>query len=115
MRKRILRLDPDEKNWLDVYRKTLAERHPGAVHRLLIHGSKARGDSHPESDLDVLLIVEDSARGLKRRLRKIGYGLATTSLAVPSILAYTQKEWEDRKRLGFPFQLAVEHDAISVL
>ena len=115
MRKRIPRLDPDENSWLDAYRNALAERHPGAVHRLLIYGSKARGDCHPESDLDVLLIVEDTARDLKRRLRQIGYGLATTSLVTPSILAYTQKEWEERKRLGFPFQLAVEHEAISVL
>jgi predicted nucleotidyltransferase len=33
-----------------------------------IFGSKARGDAGPESDLDVLVLVRDSAYALKRRI-----------------------------------------------
>ena len=45
------------------YRKALEEQHPGAVERMVIYGSKARGETGPESDLDVLIVV----RGLPRR------------------------------------------------
>ncbi len=111
----MLTLHPEEQTWLDEYRKVLDERHPGTVLRMVIYGSKARGDAREDSDLDVLLVVKDGTDHLKLPLREIGYELAVVSDAVPSILAYTQEEWEDRKRRGFPFQQAVEHEGVSVL
>lgn len=93
----MLQLTPDEQTWLEAYRKALNEQYPGTVIRMVIYGSKARGEAHPDSDIDVLLIVKNDAGRLKRPLRRIGYELAATSDAVPSILAYTQGEWEDRK------------------
>ena len=111
----MLRLSPDEQTRLDEYRQVLSERHAGVVLRMVIYGSKARGDAHPDSDLNVLIIVGNDAGALKRTLRDIGYDLAATSWAVPSILAYTQDEWQHRKEKGFPFQRAVERDAVAVL
>lgn len=111
----MLTLNSDEQTWLDEYRSALKKRHPDVVLRMVIYGSKARGDAHEDSDLDVLLVVRDDAGHLKRPLRGIGYDLAVLSSAVPSILAYTQDEWEDRRMRGFPFQQAVERDAVSVL
>ena len=110
-----VKLTSEEQAWLDAYRKELEERHPGLVKRMLIYGSKARGEAHAESDLDVLLIVSNDAIGLKRELRRIGYLLATTSNILPSILVYTENEWESRKKSGSPFRQAVERDAVRVL
>ena len=110
-----LQLTPDETTWLAEYRQALSERHPGAVVRMLVYGSKARGESHPDSDVDVLLIVKNDADSLKRTLRDTGYELAATSDAVPSILAYTEDEWQERAGKGYPFQKAVERDGVSVL
>jgi predicted nucleotidyltransferase len=110
-----MRLTSDEQVWLDAYRRALQEQHPGVVARMVIYGSKARGDDHPDSDLDVLLIVQNEAAHLKRPLRRLGYELAARSDAVPSILAYTQDEWESRKASGASFQQAVERDAVLVL
>ena len=110
----MLELSPDEQTWLDEYRTVLSEWHAGVVFRMVIYGSKARGEAHPDSDLDVLIIVRNDAGALKRKLRDIGYDLAATSWAVPSILA-TQDEWQHRKETGFPFQQVVERDAVAVL
>jgi hypothetical protein len=66
------------------------------------------------SDLDVLLVVRNESGKLKRELRRIGYLLAATTDVLPSILAYTQDEWESRKRSGSPFRQAVERDAVRV-
>ena len=111
----MMRLTADEQVWLEAYCQALKEQYPGIVDRMVIYGSKARGDDHPDSDLDVLLIVKNDAGDLKRPLRRIGYELAATSDAVPSILAYTQDEWESRRESGTPFQQAVERDAVAVL
>ena len=111
----MLTLDPDEQTWLDDYRKALREQHPDAVRRMVVYGSKARGDAREDSDLDILLLVADEAADLQRRLRRIGYHLAAATPIAPSIMAYTEGAWETQKNRGFPFQLAVERDAVSVL
>jgi predicted nucleotidyltransferase len=111
----MLNLTKEEQAWLDVYREALDKKHPGTVQEMLIYGSKARGQARAESDLDVLLVVKNQARGLKRDLRRIGYLLAAKADVLPSILAYTQEEWESRKRSGSTFRQAVERDAVRVL
>lgn len=111
----MLKLTSEEQTWLDAYRKALQDNHPGVVDQILIYGSKARGQAHAESDLDVLLIVKNELARLKRELRQIGYLLAATSDVLPSILAYTQDEWESRRKSGSPFRQAVERDGIRVL
>lgn len=111
----MLKLNHEEQAWLDSYRKALEEKHPGAVERMVIYGSKARGEARPDSDLDILLIVRNSAKGLKRELRRIGYLLAATADVLPSILAYTQDEWENRRKSGSAFRQTVERDAVRVL
>ena len=111
----MLTLHPEEQTWLDEYRKVLNERHPDTVLRMVIYGSKARGDAREDSDLDILLVVRNGTDHLKLPLREIGYELAVMSDTVPSILAYTQEEWDDRKRRGYSFQRSVERDGVSVL
>ena len=110
----MLQLTKAERLWLDAYRKDLEEKHPGAVHEMLIYGSKARGQAHSESDLDVLLIVKNKSARQKKLLRRIGYMLAATSDVLPSIIAYTEDEWESRKQSGSSFRQAVDRDGVRV-
>ena len=104
-----------ELTWLDEYQKALMDRNPGAVERMPVYGSKARGNVREYSDINVLLIVKNDAADLKRLLRPIEYRLSATSNAVPSILAYKQEKWERRKRIGSAFFETVERDAVRVL
>jgi predicted nucleotidyltransferase len=67
----MLQLTQEEQAWLDAYREALGKKHPGTVREMLIYGSKARGQVHAESDLDVLLIVKNEAGAYKRELRRI--------------------------------------------
>jgi predicted nucleotidyltransferase len=110
----MLDLTEEEQAWLDAYREALNKQHPEAVKEIVIYGSKARGQAHADSDLDVLLIVKNNAAGLKRDLRWIGYLLAAQTDVLPSILAYSEEEWERRKRSGSTFRKAVERDGVRV-
>src|ERR671925_665254 len=108
-----MRLTPDEQAWLDAYRHELVERYSGSIAQMVLYGSKARGDSHPDSDLDVLLVVRNEAGALRRSLRRLGYDLAVALDVVPSILAYTQAEWDRRKQSGSPLPQGGEGGAPS--
>jgi predicted nucleotidyltransferase len=110
-----MRLTASEHRWLNAYRESLASQYPGAVETVLIYGSKARGDAGPESDLDVLLIVHDEAAAQKRDLRRVGYLLAAATEVVPSIMAYTRREWDRLAASESPFRRNVERDGVRVL
>lgn len=103
-----------ERSWLEKYRKALTKEFPRTIQRMVLFGSKARGDDHPDSDLDVLLVVANEAGRFKRPIRRLGYGLAACGEAVPSILVYTQGEWEHRGKSGSPFRQSVERDKVEL-
>ncbi|MBI1818513.1 MAG: nucleotidyltransferase domain-containing protein [Deltaproteobacteria bacterium] len=111
---RTARFTSTDQAWLDAYRVALAAQCTDAVKQFLIYGSKARGEATRDSDLDVVLIVDNRWKARKRDLRRIGYQLASTSDVLPSIVVYTEEEWEARRQSGSFFRRAVERDAIAI-
>ena len=72
MRRGSLRLTASEHKWLDAYREALAAQYPSAVERMIIYGSKARGDAGPDSDYDLPIVTPDDAPP-QRRDGKLAY------------------------------------------
>ncbi len=107
-------LTTDERTWLRRYKAALDEQFPGLIEELLLYGSKARGDDHPESDLDILIITRDVDYATHRSMRWVGYMLAAMSSALPSIMVYTRTDWEHSAAIGAPFVREVEQDAVPL-
>lgn len=103
-----------EEIWLSAFKGLLAERFEDVVDDVIVFGSKARGDSSPESDLDLLIIIRAGDRGLKERIADAAYDLAMGTEVVPSIQVYTASEWDARRRRRSVFHDAVEREGISV-
>lgn len=67
------------------------------VQKIGYFGSYARGDWGVGSDLDIIVILDDSDMSMWRR----SLGWETTDLPVPSdLLIYTIDEWEMMKNMG---------------
>ena len=73
------------------------------------------GRRHDESDVDLVLIVHDSASDMKKALRRIGHELAAPLVVMPSIMAYTVSEWNQLERYRSAYHAAVEREGVAVL
>ncbi len=52
-------MDSLEKTVLDRFKASLLKR--GNLHKLILFGSRARGDAGPHSDMDIVVVLDDPA------------------------------------------------------
>jgi predicted nucleotidyltransferase len=52
-------LKPNEQGAIKTFLDRLWLEHPGRIVQAILFGSKSRGDSQPESDIDILLVVDE--------------------------------------------------------
>lgn len=64
-------LQPRELDALTELVASLRKRFPGIIQHVLLFGSKARGESDPESDIDLLIVVEDYNWALEKEITRI--------------------------------------------
>lgn len=62
-------LDTRERQALLEYVDLLVEQFDGLINSVLLFGSKARGDSTPDSDIDVLVVVESDNWRIHKQIR----------------------------------------------
>ncbi|MGI8971458.1 MAG: nucleotidyltransferase domain-containing protein [Dehalococcoidia bacterium] len=99
--------------------RVLLEQIRSAVHtvepkaQIMLYGSRARGDASPDSDWDLLVLVEgyeDRARdaAIRRRL----YDLEVEIDAILTPIITTREEWESGRSRATPFYASVQRDGV---
>ena len=82
--------------------------------KVVLFGSRARGDSKPDSDWDVLILV-DKERITAKDFEEINYPIFEIGFQIGEYISpklYTFKEWEARKFT--PFYKNVEQEGIVI-
>jgi predicted nucleotidyltransferase len=103
----------DDRRLLDEFRDTVKRHFGENIREILVFGSKARGDATEDSDLDILVLIEDGDWRLKDEVADVAYELAIGTNVVPSVMVYTIAEWSHLDRVGSPFRDAVMNDAVA--
>ena len=109
-----MRLTPEDQTWLEAYRRALAQQFPALVQHLILFGSKARGTATADSDLDLLVVIQQGDWRLKDAVTEAGYLLALGTDVVPSILVLTREEWGRLQKREAPFWQTVTRDGVAV-
>jgi predicted nucleotidyltransferase len=103
-----------EKPILEEFKWRVEQRFPGEIVRLVLFGSKARGDASVESDFDVLVVIRSEDWKLGDEIRDIGYELEIAHGVVLSIQVMGQHQYEELKGRGSTFVANVEQEGLAV-
>ncbi|MDP9453096.1 MAG: nucleotidyltransferase domain-containing protein [Actinomycetota bacterium] len=71
------RLDPSERRWVEELRDGVRARFGPRVRDIRLYGSKVRGDDHDESDIDVLILVDDNDEATSRAIWDLAWSIST--------------------------------------
>lgn len=86
----------------------------GAITKLLLFGSRARGDERPDSDYDVLMIVHNKDRQMINSLYDAIVGCLLKFGRLISLKIFTEQEWNRLLALKTPFSQAVSKEGIPI-
>lgn len=83
--------------------------------RVILYGSRARGDADPESDWDLLILL-DSPTDPSRidALRHWLYDLELETDAILNTVIYSQADWDSPRYRATPLHANIELDGIEL-
>lgn len=80
---------------------------------LRLFGSKARGDSDPESDIDVLIVLEELNREIRKQVSALCCDSSIDHHVVISPILYSLAEFTSGRTRITPFYRNVEREGVT--
>jgi uncharacterized protein len=86
---------------LKQFRAALADSYGDRIERVVLYGSRARGDGQSDSDYDIALFLRDLSNGWQevRRIVEIGHAIRDDTGADIHTLPFPAGSWRDRTPL----------------
>ena len=110
----IARLSERERQAVRVFVHRLHERFPGEILQTTLFGSKARGDSGPWSDIDILMVVKDESWSLRGEISTLAarVSLEYDVLIGPRVIGL--ERWERMNLDGFSLYRTITEEGIPL-
>jgi uncharacterized protein len=107
-------LEPREKQAIAEFLDILVQRHGERVHQTMLFGSKARGDSGPASDIDLLIITDRDDWRLSHSISDIAADVSLEYNVIIGPRVIGHERWERMKRDRFTLYRNVTTDGIPL-
>jgi predicted nucleotidyltransferase len=97
---------------LDEFVKRASEAYGDRIHGITLFGSVARGTERPDSDIDLLVVVDEEDFRLRRELIGMAFDMLLETGEDISVKVLSQKDFEARK--GFSFLRNVISEGVKI-
>lgn len=94
--------------------KLLLASHGIAYRQMLAYGSRARGDARPDSDLDMLLIMDSYTRAEREAISDCAWEAGYKTGVFVQTVVMKRSEFEDSPMRSSKFVQAVREEGIAV-
>ena len=94
-------------------RKRFEEMYGDRLARLILYGSRARGDAHPDSDIDILVVLHGIVDA-SEEIERCGQMTADLSLELGLVIACVFISEDDFKCRQGPFLRNVRREGVTV-
>jgi len=86
------------------------------VRKILVFGSRARGEAEPDSDLDVAVLVDRASRDLEKALDDVAYQVMWDRDFSPviSLKVFGERPFGDAVREGLSFYRNVVREGVAL-
>jgi predicted nucleotidyltransferase len=111
------RLTPDERAGLQAFVDRLRQRYGDDLLRVRLFGSKARGDSHAESDFDLLIVLRIESGDYRRHWNELVDLAWDIQLAYGIIISFVLKNEANYARMqrdGLLLARNIEQDGVDL-
>ena len=107
---------PEVKTLLNEFQQKIPESVRPHIRQLILFGSTAREEDQPESDVDVLVLLDEKLQETEEALREAAYQAMWACdfqrLLSLKILSWT--EYQDRLTQGYSFYQNVEREGVPL-
>jgi predicted nucleotidyltransferase len=103
-------LSTHEREALDVFVERLYAYCGDRVRLVVLFGSKARGDTSPDSDVDVLVALTNDDPRLRSQVRRLAARVSLEHDLLLSIQAVGRSRWDKLAHYRFPLYQAIESE-----
>ena len=86
------------------------------IRRMIMYGSRARGDAGQDSDLDLVALVDENSAALEQRLDEIAYNLMWDHDFKPiiSLKVFSEERFRSAAAKGYSYYRNIEREGITV-
>jgi predicted nucleotidyltransferase len=108
-----LDLQDNEIRALEELKDRLCEKFPYV--KIILYGSKARGDFREFSDLDILILVNSKInRKLKEKITEIKYNIELKNDVVFGTIIENKEFWESPLALVMPLHRNIDREGVNI-
>jgi predicted nucleotidyltransferase len=105
-------LTPNERAAVMEYVARIRSRFPQHILAVMLFGSKARGDADAESDIDLLVLVDEESGEFRSHLWHVASDVSLEFNVVISARVFGQVRWEEARRMRLPLYRAIVADGV---
>ncbi len=112
--KLLLKLNKQERKAIKEFKKKLNEELSEQIVEVKLFGSKVRGDSHKESDIDILVVLKDDSEKNKDKIFEVVQNILLDYEVLLSPIIFNKEEYDSLNKIPTIFMQNIKFEGVRI-